>query len=101
MLEIILLYFLCKRMGQMLRSKGWSRPIWMQILVVVTWLGCMFMGALIYGVYVVITQGEDALNDIGLAAYLPALISAGIGVGIIFFIAKMLPAQTTLHEEGS
>jgi hypothetical protein len=91
MLEIVALYFLCKKMGERLRAKGWTKPVWMQIAVVLAWFGCMFLGSVAYGVYVVIKEGEAAAQDVGFSVYPIALISGAAGVGLLFLIAGMFP----------
>lgn len=93
MLEIIALYFLCKKMGEKLRAKGWRQPVWMQIAVVLAWFGCMFLGSLAYGIYVAIKEGEVAAQNLGFSVYPIALIAGASGVGLLFLIAGMLPSK--------
>lgn len=93
MLEIIALYFLCKRMGENLRDKGWRTTIWMQIAVVLTWFGCMLLGGVAYGIYVFIKEGEAATQNPGPLVYLIAFLSAAAGVGVLFLITSLLPAK--------
>ena len=94
MLEILLLIFLCRRMGSLLRAKGW-KPLFMQILVVLSWFGAMFLGAMAYSLYIALTQGpemvETAMENFSLPLYVWALVSAAMGVSCIFFVAWMLP----------
>src|SRR5262245_43327778 len=91
MLEIIALYFFCKKMGALLRSKGWSKPVWMQILLVLVWFACEFLASLVFALIVAVTKGPAAAEQIGLTAYLIAVPAAVIGVGVLFLIANMLP----------
>ncbi|GEM_PF-1893585 len=94
MLEILALYFLCKRMGDRLRAKGWTQPIWMQIAVVVVWVGGMLFGSFVYGVYLVITKGEAAAAEgPGLIVYPIALLSAAVSVGTLFLIVAAIPGK--------
>lgn len=93
MLEILVLYFLCKRMGANLRAKGWAKPIWMQIAVVVMWFGGMLFGSFVYGLYLVITRGEDAANAPGLIVYPIALLSAAVAVGTLFLVTAAIPGK--------
>ena len=93
MLEILALYFLCKKMGEKLRAKGWPKPIWMQIAVVLAWFGSMFLGSLAYGVYVAIKEGSAAAENLGFSVYPVALLSAAAGVGLLFLIAGLLPSK--------
>lgn len=93
MLEIVFLYFLCKKMGEKLRAKGWRRPVWMQIVVVLTWLGSMFLGSLVYGIYVYIREGEVASQNLGFSVYPVAFLSAAAGVGLLFLLVRFLPGK--------
>lgn len=94
MLEIVALYFLCKNMGERLRARGWKRPIIFQVLVVVAWFGCMFIGSLGYGVYRVIKEGPGAADNLGFAVYPIAFLSGAAGVGVLFGIVALLPNRT-------
>lgn len=88
MIEIGVLIFLCTRMRNLLYERGWDRTFWMQLLVVVVWLGSEFTGALIYGVVVALRDGEAALENLGFMAYPPALITAILGQLLLFWIVK-------------
>jgi hypothetical protein len=90
MLEILLLYFLCKKMGSLLRDKGW-KPLFMQIAVVLGWFGSMFVGAIAYSFYVAMTKGPEAVDNMGFEAYPWVLLSAALGVSCVFIVAWMLP----------
>ena len=94
MLEIIALYFLCKRMGEKLRSKGWKKPLFMQIFVVLSWFGCMFIGSVAYGVFRVIRYGPEAAKNLGFGVYPIALLTATAGVGVLFLVAAQLPDRS-------
>ncbi len=93
MLEILALWFLCTRMGKTLRAKGW-KPLAMQILVVVGWIGSMFCGAVAYGVYVTLAQGPEAAKDIGFAVYPWMLLAAAVTEAILFGVAHLLRDRT-------
>lgn len=93
MLEIISLRFLCRRMGANLRAKGWSNPMWMQVAVVVVWLSCMFLGSLMYALFILITQGDAAVQELGFAVYPIAFLSGAAGVGCLFLIVSTLPSR--------
>ena len=69
MLEIILLIFLCKKIGNIAEKKGQKRGQW-QFITVATWIGFEFIGAVI----AIILFGFDKSNLLGLEAF--ALISA-------------------------
>lgn len=91
-------------MGEKLRAKGWTKPVWMQIGVVLAWFGCMFLGSFAYSIYVMIKEGEAAAQDIGFTVYPVALVSGAAGVGLLFLIAGMFPSRVPpplLNEDGA
>ncbi len=88
MLEILALYFLCKEMGRILRKKG-RKPLFMQIMVVVCWWGAMFAAVFAYGVYVAIRDGPEAVDDLGVMAYVVALLGAALSQLALFGIAHL------------
>jgi len=91
MLEIVVLYFLCKQMGVSLRSKGWKKTVWMQIAVAVVWFVCMLTGMIGYGIYRAIKEGDPAAaQHLGLMIYPPGLLIAAIGVGLLVGIVSLL-----------
>jgi hypothetical protein len=85
MLEILLLVYLCRKLGEMLRAKGRSAG-WFQFLLAVAWFAGEFMGA----VLLAILAGMG-----GAALYLGALLGAAAGVTAVFIVAHSLaPANT-------
>ena len=78
MLEILLLVYLCKQIGKILRDKGRSAG-WFQFLLVVLWLGGEFFGAM-----VAVVLGVDGSGGV----YLAALLGAAGGAVLAFVIAK-------------
>lgn len=104
MLEIVALYFLCKLMGEKLRAKGWEKPLWMQVAVVLAWLGGAFLGSVACATYVALTRGEAAVEKMGIELYFVALLSGLLSVGLLFLIATMLPRKEPtdpFHQERS
>jgi len=94
MLEILLLSFLCKKMGSTLRNKGWGTTFWMQLAVVVAWFGCMLVGALSYTIYLVMTKGEAAAEHPDLLVLYPiAFLAAGAGVALLFGLVSFFPSH--------
>jgi hypothetical protein len=85
MLEILLLVFLCKRLGAMLREKGRSAG-WMQFLLVICWFG----GELVCGVAIVVFMQMAGSQEPGIGAYFGALLGAAGGATIVFIIAHNL-----------
>ena len=91
MIEIIVLYMLCVRMGELLRGKGWENPIWMQVAVVAVWLTAAVVAGLGYGVFHALMHGSVDEDISGLAIY-PFVLGAGvISEVILFLIARSLP----------
>jgi hypothetical protein len=80
MLEILLLVYLCRKVGEMMRAKGRSAG-WMQVLLVVGWFAGEFMGAVLG----VVLAGLD-----GAPMYLGALLGAAAGATAVFVVAKSL-----------
>lgn len=94
MIEILLLSFLWKKMGNNLRNKGWGTTVWMQLAVVVAWFGSMFAAALAYGIFITLTEGPDAVDNPNLMVVYPLCILAGAaGVGLVFTIASFFPSH--------
>jgi hypothetical protein len=88
MLEILAIYWMCKKIGSMLREKG-RNPLGFQIMAVVLWLG----GELCAGVGVAIVQAirHGAETEPGLELYAFALLGAIIGALISFGIVWLIP----------
>ena len=87
MLEIILLIFLTRKVGEIVRSKG-RKPGWFQLLTVVLWIGGELTGADIGAIL-----GE--LSDTGMGlAYHFAQLGAAAGAGLSIIIARSLSAKT-------
>ena len=87
MLEIIILIFLARKVGEIVRSKG-RKAGWFQFLAVVLWIGGELVGGVIGG-------SVGALTDTGMAlAYVCALLGAAAGAGISILIARSVSAKT-------
>ena len=71
MLEIILLIYLCKSIGAIVRSKG-RKPLVFQILLVMLWIGGEFFGGVVAGVVHAVRHG-DVPFEFGISMYLYAL----------------------------
>jgi hypothetical protein len=95
MIEILVLSFLCKKMGTVLRDKGWGTTFWMQLAVVLTWFGGMVVAGFVYTLYILMTKGEAAAaaNPNLLVLYPIAFLSAGAGVGLLFTIVSFFPSH--------
>ena len=94
MLEILLVSFLCKKMGTILRNKGWGTTFWMQLAVVVAWFGSMLAAGFGYGVYLVLTKGPAATEHPDMmVAYPLCFLAAAAGVGLLFTIVSFFPSH--------
>jgi hypothetical protein len=89
MLEIIILYRLCQRIGQLARAKGRSGNGY-QLLLVVLWFGGEFVGAFITTGILFVLYGERAEGML-LYVYGVALLGAAVGASIVFQIVRGLP----------
>jgi hypothetical protein len=87
MLEIILLIFLTRRVGEIVRSKGRNAG-WFQVLTVALWIGGELAGGIVGAIVGVMTDSG------ALFAYLFALVGAAIGAGASILIARNVAAKT-------
>ena len=81
MLEILLLIFLTRRVGEIVEAKG-RKGGWYKLLTVVLWIGGEVVGAIIGGVVAAMTGSGN------LFIYLFALMGAAVGAGLSFVVAK-------------
>jgi drug/metabolite transporter (DMT)-like permease len=94
MIEILVLYFLCKKMGAILRDKGWGTTVWMQLAVIVAWFGSMFLASFAYAIYTVMTSGEAAAATPNLLVLYPiCFLAGGVGVWSLFIIVSFFPSH--------
>jgi drug/metabolite transporter (DMT)-like permease len=94
MIEIFLLSFLCKKMGNLLRDKGWNTTFWMQLAVIVTWFGGIIVATFVYTVYVLITKGQAAAEHPDLMVLYPlCFLGGGAGVSLLFTIVSFFPSH--------
>jgi hypothetical protein len=89
MLEIIVVYFLCKGVGDILRKKN-RNPLLFQIMTVVFWIGGEVCG---FGAWIVmIAMSGQQPQEFDLTIYLFGLGGAAAGAGLSFLIAFLVPA---------
>ena len=85
MLEILLLIFMCRNIGQIVRRNGVNATGY-QFTLVGLWFGGEILGGIIgFGIASVGNVGPDSF---GFVAYACALIGAAIGAFVAFRIAK-------------
>jgi hypothetical protein len=88
MLEIVLLFCLCKAIGKVIVEKG-RVAIGYQVLAVVLWFAGEISMAMAYGIYMALSGANmDEVFDI--TAYLFAMCGAGMGGGLAYLIALMV-----------
>jgi uncharacterized membrane protein YeaQ/YmgE (transglycosylase-associated protein family) len=87
MLEIILLVFLTRHVGEIVQAKG-RRGGWYKLMTVLLWLGCEITGAFIGGIVVALSHSGTLL------VYVFALVGAAVGAGISVIIARAVPPFT-------
>ncbi|MEQ8788218.1 MAG: hypothetical protein RIC55_18055 [Pirellulaceae bacterium] len=98
MVEIVLLFFLCKAIGDVITNKG-RIPIGYQVLAVVMWLAGEMFAAIGYAVFVVIASGEPTgLFDV--TTWIVGIVGGGIGGGCVYLIAQAMPpaADPTMQQ---
>lgn len=83
MLEIIVLIFLTRKVGEIVEEKG-RRSGWYKVLTVVLWIGGEIIGAIVGLVVAGATGSGQAVM------YICALLGAAIGAALSFIIAKSL-----------
>ncbi len=89
MIEIIIVWQLCKSVGRIVREKG-RKAIGWQFMTVGLWLGGEIAGAVVGAV---ISGGEGA------SLYVLALVGAAGGGALAYVIAKSLPPLNESVEQ--
>ena len=92
MLEIFLIVSLCKRMGEMMRHKGYDKPFWFQFFVPFAWLGGEFAGGFVYAFERAMRGQQD--GGFGLLGYVVALFGAILSATLYFVIARSFSSPT-------
>jgi hypothetical protein len=93
MLEILLIYLLCSKIGKIVRDeKGYESAIGYQVLTVVLWIGGEFVGGFVGGLISGVgPRGEPDMCSV----YGLALVGAALGATISYTIANNLqPARS-------
>jgi uncharacterized membrane protein YeaQ/YmgE (transglycosylase-associated protein family) len=88
-IEILVLFRLCKNIGLILAAKGRAK-LPFQLLLVFLWFGAELAGVILGVIVEAIASGED--NPSLLLAYLFGFVGAGFSAFILFQIAKALPS---------
>src|SRR3954468_9768810 len=94
MIEIFLLSFLCKKMGAVLRDKGWGTTFWMQLAVIVAWFGGVIVASFSYTICIFMTKGQAAAEHPDLMLLYPlCFVGGGAGVGLLFSLVSFFPSH--------
>ena len=98
MIEILIVWSLCKKMGNTIRAKG-RAPFGYQFMLVVFWLGGEFMGGVGAAIYEQVRSGGIS-DELSMTVYLFALVGAVVGACFAFGVAHMVSdiSQTTQRE---
>jgi hypothetical protein len=89
MIEIIVLFKLCSRIGEIARAKG-RGAIGYQLMLLLFWFGTEFSTLIISMVVLALVYGEHA-DDYTLIAYIAAIVGAALGALVALTIVKNLP----------
>ena len=96
MIEIIVVIFLCRRLGRFMRAKG-RRPLALQILLVLCWFGGEILGGIVFVIFQAI-RGEP-VDDLNLMFYAVALLGAACGAGLTFLLASIIPPAPAMEKK--
>jgi hypothetical protein len=96
-LEIIVLFKLCQRIGRAARAKG-RRAGGYQLLLVIFWFGAELGGGLLSVAWLVAVNGNNAGEYLFLA-YLAAFAGAAVGAWLAFRIVASLPDPQLVEPE--
>jgi len=91
MIEILILYQLCKKIGEILRGKN-RGPTGYQVLLVLIWFGTEFFSAIAASIVYMIMYGQKEQPPL-LVIYAAALPTAALAVWLYFVILKNLPQK--------
>ena len=97
MLEIILVFMLCKSIGNVLRNKG-RNPVLFQVLLVLMWIGGEIAGFIV-GAIVYAMQHGGPPDGFELSSYVFAIVGAACGAGFTFLVAHLIPAAQTVEND--
>lgn len=92
MLEILFVYMLWNKMGEMMRRKGYENPLKFQLLVPLWWVSGEIAGFFVFMLTFAIVTGRKTLV-FGWSTYFAGLIVALVGIMGMFVIARRFPDQ--------
>jgi hypothetical protein len=89
MIEIIILFFIARRIGRIAKEKG-LKPLRYQVLLIVLW----FFGEFLFGGFAYAFIGD---TELACVAYLFAIIGALLGAGMAFLIVTIKKPKISLQ----
>ena len=93
MIELLILYKLCKQIGYTASEKG-RRAIAYQLMLLLFWFGGEFCAAVIAIIALVLCYGER-FEEYWVLGYIAAIAGGALGAWIAFTIVAKLPEQAT------
>ena len=92
MLEILLLIFLTRKVGEIVEAKG-HKPGWYKLMTVLLWIGGEVSGAVAGGVVSALTGAGTGF------VYLFALLGAAAGTCVAFVVAKTRSPRVVAYDQ--
>jgi hypothetical protein len=92
MLEIVLVFVLCKKMGENMRSRGYEHPFWFQFFVPIFWFGGEFTGAFIFALIRAL-MGVHRRGGFDFRLYVAALAGAALATFVLFLGVNLFPRR--------
>ena len=92
MLEILLLFFLCKYIGDRLREKG-RHPLGYQIGLVVLWFGAEIVTGIVSAIVLVI-MNDGREPEIAWEVYAASFVAALMTAGAMILLVHLLPHKS-------
>lgn len=86
MIEILAIVILWGKMGDMMRERGFEKPLAFQLLVPACWVGGAVLGVFSYALLLIFSGGEPAGG--GLTAYGAVLAGGLLATWGLFVLAK-------------
>jgi hypothetical protein len=91
MIEVLLVIYLCKKVGDVVRPKGYSVGLW-RFFMVLGWVGGEITGGVIGGIMAAASAGNAQEPSMGVI-YVCTLVGAALGAVIVFELANALGSK--------
>ncbi len=96
MCEIILVYLMCRKIGDMVGNKGYG-PILFQVLLVVAWIVGELLGLMV-GFVLTETRGSGRSSTAWPQVVFCAYASAFLAISPVFLVAAVLPEKKSERD---